>query len=86
MVIDLHAKNQLNISKHLGKKSEKLILRTDRWRDGQTNRRTDRRTECKPKVPFSFAGRGLKNNKSGKLSQDTPILPQVVTIQEISWP
>ena len=32
------------------KKSGKLIL-TDRW--------TDRRTECKPIVPFDFAGRGL---------------------------
>ena len=52
MVIDLHAKNQVNICKRLGKKSEKLILRTDR--------RTDRRTDCKPKVPFGFAGGGLK--------------------------
>ena len=50
MVIDLHAKNQLNICKPLGKKSGKLILRTDRRTDGHTDRRTDsrtdRRTEC----------------------------------------
>ena len=47
MVIDLHAKSQVNICKRLGKKFGKLIL----W--------TDRRTECKPKVPFGFPGRGL---------------------------
>ena len=61
MVIDLHAKNQVNICKRLGKKSGKLILRTDRRTDGRTDGRTDRRTECKPKVPFGSAGRGLKS-------------------------
>ena len=29
MVIDFHAKNQVNICKHFGKKFGKLILRTD---------------------------------------------------------
>ena len=33
MVIDLQAKNQLNICKHLEKKSGKLILWTDGWTD-----------------------------------------------------
>ena len=33
MVIDLHAKYQVNIHKSLGKKSGKLILRTDRRMD-----------------------------------------------------
>ena len=37
MVIDLHAKIQVNICKDLGKKSRKLILRTDRH-DGWTDR------------------------------------------------
>ena len=52
MVIDVHAKNQVSICKCVGKKSGKLKLRTDRRIDG--------RTECKPTVPFGFAGRGLK--------------------------
>ena len=64
MVIDLHAQNQVNICKRLGKKSGKLILRTDRrmdrWTDRLMDGQTDRRTECKPKVPFGFAGSGLK--------------------------
>ena len=34
MATDLYAKNQLNIYKHLGEKSGKLILRTDRRKDG----------------------------------------------------
>ena len=52
MVIDLHAKNQVDICKPLGKKYGKLKLRTDRW--------TDALTECiKPEVPFGFTGRGL---------------------------
>ena len=55
MVIDLRAKNQANICKRLGKKAGKLILRTDRRTEGLT----DRRTECKPEVPFGFSGRGL---------------------------
>ena len=37
MAIDLHAKNQLNICKRLGKKSGKLILQTDRRMDGLTD-------------------------------------------------
>ena len=49
MVIDSHAKNQVNIFKHLGRKSAKLDS------DGLT----DRRTERKLKVLFGFAGRGL---------------------------
>ena len=60
MEIDFHAKNQINICKNLGKKSGKLKLT-----DGQTDRWTDRRTECKPNVPFSFAGRVLI--KQGKV-------------------
>ena len=38
MVTDLHAKNQVNIYKRLEKKSGKLILRTDRQTDWQTER------------------------------------------------
>ena len=37
MVIDLHAKNQVNICKRLGKKSGKMML----WTDRRTNGRTD---------------------------------------------
>ena len=59
MVIDIHAKNQVNVCKRLGKKSETLILWTDRLTDGRTDRQTDSWTECKPKVPFGFASRGL---------------------------
>ena len=51
MVIDLHAKNQVNICKRSGKMSGKLILQTDK---------TDRKTKCKNKVPFGFASSGLK--------------------------
>ena len=58
MVTDFHAKNQVNICKRLGKRYEKLVLRTDR--------RTNRRTECKPKVPFGFAGRGLIRDVLGE--------------------
>ena len=53
MVTDLHAKNQVNIFKRLEKRSGKLILRTNR------------RTECKPKVPFGFLV-GTKNRFRGK--------------------
>ena len=48
-------KYQMNIWKHEQKKCGKLIYRTD----GQTERQTDGRTECKPKVPSDFVGRGL---------------------------
>ena len=41
MLTDLHAKNQVNICKRLGKKSGKLILRTDRQTDGRTDGRPD---------------------------------------------
>ena len=37
MVTDSHAKNQVNICKHLEKKSGKLILRNDRQTDGLTD-------------------------------------------------
>ena len=44
MVIDLHAKNQVNICKRLGKKSGKLILQADRRIDGLTDGLTDRQS------------------------------------------
>ena len=47
MEIDFVAKNQVNICKRSGKKVRKT--ETDGW------------TECKPIVPFGFAGRRLKN-------------------------
>ena len=59
-----NAKNQENICKCLGIKSGKLILRPDRRMDRLTDKLTDGQrtaglTDCKPKVPFGFAGRGL---------------------------
>ena len=59
MVIDLHAKNQVNICKGLGKKVRKTD--SDGLTDGRTDGLTDRRTERKHKLPFGFAGRGLKS-------------------------
>ena len=53
MVIDLHAKNQLNICKHLGKTSGKLILQTDRQTDRLMDGLTDVQT-ANPKSPLAL--------------------------------
>ena len=76
-MIDLHAKNQVNICKRLGKKSGKLIL-TDGLTDGLTDELTDGLTERKPKVPFGLAGRGLKRYK--QLQQMEPTMKLMATV------
>ena len=78
MVIDLHAKNQVNICKYLGKKSGKLILKTDRH--------TDERTECKSKVSFSFAGKGLiKHHSNNQISLRGGPGPGSLYVSETSY-
>ena len=80
MVIDLHAKNQVNIYKRLGKKSGKLIL-TDWLTDGRTDWWTDRRTEGKPKAPFGLAGRGLTRSVTESTLTETGNLPKLFYVQ-----
>ena len=54
----------------------------DRQRGGWTDRLIPVYPQKQPKIPQT----SLLHNKSCKLSQNTPFLPQVVTIHEISWP
>ena len=53
MMVNLHDKNQLNICKHLREK--KKVRKIDIA--------DDRRTECKPKVPFGIASKNKKYKK-----------------------
>ena len=51
-MVKIYTKYQINVCKHDEKSAEN-------WSAGLTNGRMDRRTECKPIVPFDFVGRGL---------------------------
>ena len=69
----------------------KKVRKTDT--DGRTDGWTDRRTERKPKVPFGFAGRGLKRmvgeysdpGLQGLFHGSTSVIQKVLSFSKKGW-
>ena len=63
------------------KKSGKRICQTDRV----TYRQTERHLECKPKVPFSFAGRGLIKVEKRVLTEEKTLSGKPLILTNFSF-